>query len=121
MQVEKCPQCGSPLVARTEGGCLVLKCTQCALEAVTTDPQALISDETAYSVRLRPVKEITPRVSASLAVALGIRAQTARDLLRQGGPIATDVSAVEVQRLHGLLSPLGFSLDIKPHFRWALD
>jgi hypothetical protein len=88
---------------------------------VTTDPQAPISDETAYSVRLSPLKEPTPRMSASLAVALGISAQAARDLLRQGGPVATNVSAVEVHRLHRLLGPLGFAIETEPRFRWALD
>ncbi len=121
MQDERCPQCGSPIVTRTEGGSLVIQCTQCPFEALTTDPRTPMSDQTVYSVRISALKNPPPRDAASLAVALGISAATARELLQRGGPIAMDVPAVEVQRLHTLISPLGFSLEIEPHFRWTLD
>ncbi|HSS64971.1 MAG TPA: hypothetical protein VLS27_11095 [Gammaproteobacteria bacterium] len=121
MQDKKCPSCGSSLLSRDEGACLVFHCSQCSWEALTTHPGTPFSDETAYEVRIAPLEDPPPRVSASLAVALGISSQTARELLRRGEPVATDIPAVEVQRLHGLLSPLGLSLQIKPRFRWALE
>ncbi len=121
MQVEKCPDCGSPLLSRDEGGCLVIHCGHCAWEALTTQSSTPFSDQTAYAVRISRIRNPSARASASLAVALGIPARSARELLRRGSPIATDIPAIEVQRLHRLLSPLGFSLEIEPRFRWALD
>lgn len=109
------------MVTRTKAGSLVMQCTQCSFEALMVDPRTPISDRTVYSVRLCALKDLSPRRTASLAVALGITATTARGLLQRRSPIATNVPAAEVQRLHALLSPPGFSLDIEPRFRWTLD
>ena len=54
-------------------------------------------------------------------MALGIGVKRARELIAQDLPVAENVLALEVIRLHGVLAGAGLHVEITPAFRWPLD
>lgn len=121
MSLHTCPHCGSDLTEREVGDRLVAACTRCTWEAITHEPDSPSADETVYSVGIATAPQSPAEAAASLAVALGLSAHAAGDILTNRLPIAQEVGAVEVQRLHALLAPRGFALSISPAFPWALE
>ncbi|WP_116793348.1 hypothetical protein [Achromobacter dolens] len=116
-----CPECGQPQVISEQGLSLIARCSGCAWMVATTNPNHPIMDRTPYTLRARPGALATASAIARLAVALGIGVKRARELIAQDLPVAENVLALEVIRLHGVLAGAGLQVEITPAFRWPLD
>lgn len=115
-----CPECGQPQVITEQGLSLIARCSSCGWMVATTNPNHPIIDRTPYTLRARPGDLATASAIARLAVALGIGVKRARELIVQDLPVAEDVLALEVIRLHGVLTGAGLQVEITPPFRWPL-
>lgn len=115
-----CPECGQPQIVTEQGLSLIARCSDCGWMVATTNPNHPIIDRTSYSLRARPGELATANAIARLAVALGIGVKRARDLIVQDLPVAEDVLALEVIRLHGVLTGAGLQVEITPPLRWPL-
>lgn len=116
-----CPECGQPQVISEQGLSLIARCSGCGWMVATTNPNHPIMDRTPYTLRARPGALATASAIAHLAVALGIGVKRARELIAQDLPVAENVLALEVIRLHGVLAGAGLQVEITPAFRWPLD
>lgn len=116
-----CPECGQPQVITEQGLSLIARCGSCGWMVATTNPNHPIMDCTPYTLRARPGALATASAIARLAVALGIGVKQARALIAQGLPVAENVLALEVIRLHAVLASAGLQVEITPPFRWPLD
>lgn len=116
-----CPECGLPQVITEQGLSLIARCGGCGWMVATTNPNHPIMDRTPYTLRARPGALATASAIARLAVALGIGVKRARELIAQDLPVAENVLALEVIRLHGVLAGAGLLVEITPAFRWPLD
>ncbi len=116
-----CPECGQPQVVSAQGLSLIARCPACGWMVATTNPDHPFHDRTRYTVRVEPGHLGTAAAIARLSVALGTGVKQARDLIGQNLPVAEDIPAHEVIRLHPLLSQQGLHVTITPDFPWPLD
>lgn len=116
-----CPECGHPLATRTQGMSLIAECAHCNWMVATTNPNHPFHDRTPYTVRARAQGIARGTAIARLSATLGTGVPVARAILDQGLPVAENVYAYEVIRLHKLLWPQGLSLQVTPEFTWELD
>ncbi|MNT75760.1 hypothetical protein D3C72_2146840 [compost metagenome] len=72
-------------------------------------------------MRARPQGITRATAIARLSATLGTGVHAARVILDQDSPVAENVYAFEVIRLHKLLWPQGLSLQVTPEFTWELD
>lgn len=116
-----CPECGHPQATRTQGMSLIAECAHCGWMVATTNPAHPFHDRTPYTVRARPQGITRAAAIARLSATLGTGVHAARVILDQDSPVAENVYAFEVIRLHKLLWPQGLSLQVTPEFTWELD
>lgn len=116
-----CPECGQPQVVAEQGLSLIARCPACGWMVATTNPNHPFHDRTLYTLRVTPGGLTTATAIARLSVALGTGVKRARDLIAQDLPVAENILAHEVIRLHTLLSQQGLQVGITPAFPWPLD
>lgn len=116
-----CPECGQPQVVAEQGMSLIARCPACGWMVATTNPNHPFHDRTPYTLRVAPGELGTATAIARLSVALGTGVKQARDLIAQDLPVAENILAHEVIRLHKLLSQQGLHVAIAPDFPWPLD
>lgn len=116
-----CPRCGHPQATRTQGLSLIAECTRCGWMVATTNPDHPFHDRNPYTVRVR-APGIAPKMAiARLSATLGTGIAAARAIIEQDAPVAQDVLAHEVIRLHQLLRAQGLALEVSPAFPWDWD
>lgn len=116
-----CPECGHPQASRTQGMSLIAECGHCGWMVATTNPYHPFHDRTPYTVRARPLDITRTTAIARLSATLGIGIHAAHAILDHDSPVAENVYALDVIRLHKLLWPQGLSLQVTPAFTWELD
>lgn len=116
-----CPECGGVCVSIVDGSSLVLRCTCCEWSVATTNHDHPAFDQTPYAVLVTAPTLERRTFVAVLAAESGLRISDARSIVDESRPIATNVSATEVYRLHRLLHPRGIVLTTEPAFPWSLN
>ncbi|MBB1624331.1 hypothetical protein [Achromobacter sp. UMC71] len=116
-----CPECGQPQVVSAQGMSLIARCPACGWMVATTNPDHPFHDRTPYTLRVAPGGLGTAIAIARLSAALGTGVKHARDLVAQHQPVAENILAHEVIRLHQMLSQQGLQVTITPDFPWPLD
>jgi hypothetical protein len=121
----RCPGCGGPLSGfDPEDTCMGVRCLACGYAIVATNTNhprfQMARDETPYDVWVEWAGRDRLRVIAAVGNALCIGVKAARELIDQQLPIASDVQALEVQRLHSKMKSIGLGLRVQPEYRWRL-
>ena len=115
----KCPNCNHPLKKFIEGSAMVVRCSHCDYEVVTTYVDPIYEDDTIYSIVLEKNNAINKDTVGYLMTITGLNIPNVSDLIKNRCPyVLFKGNAVDVKEMSIRLEEKGIKYKIIPKFDW---